>query len=288
MRDPQNAHLLEELHQILYNEMKNWVSGGAPLKEETEFFFNKEKPIVRQGLGCTENGGGSTYAKDGAYKSRGVGIPLMLETMSVFEKGTDHELKYYEEGEICITGPTVMKEYLNNPEETDNVIKVHSDGKRWIHTGDKGYIDEDGQIFVTGRYKNMTHRMGFNIHPQAITDVLIKAEITGVLDCHVITVPHPKEQNVPVAIIAIDPKYSTNQGINRIKRQLQEFGKENFDQYEMPYDYIFIKGSLSRNIGGKVDELKIKQMANLTYEQNSLKPKYIVLDELSKKKTKKR
>lgn len=288
LKDPNNKNVVDKLTEILNNDVKNWVSGGAPLKKETENFLNNEKILVRQGLGCTENGGAATYSKKGTYKANSVGIPLMLETMSIFEKGTDHELKYNEEGEICITGPTVMKEYFNNAEETNKLIKIHRDGKRWIHTGDKGYIDSDGNIFIIGRYKNMTHRLGFNIHPEAITNTLSKSNVKGVLDYHVITLPHPKEQNVPVAIISIEPKYRTNQGINRIKKELQSFCKEHFDQYECPYDYIFIKGNIVRNLGGKVDEKSIIEMSGLNYTQDNYGPKTIVIDDLYKQKVKKR
>ena len=109
---------------------KNFVSGGASLPKTTEKILNKleedgtfeEKNIfVRQGLGCTENGGASTYAKKGAYKPYGVGIPLLYETVGIFKPGTDDELGFNTDGEICINGPTVMKKYLNNEEETNKV-----------------------------------------------------------------------------------------------------------------------------------------------------------------------
>ena len=283
LKNPKNKHKIEELRKIIYEEVKNWVSGGAPLKSTTEDFLNQEKILIRQGLGCTENGGAATFTKQGTYKKGSVGIPLMLETMSIFEQGTDKELKYHEKGEICITGPTVMQEYLNNPEETEHTIKIHKDGKRWIHTGDEGYMDEDGNVYITGRYKKMTHRLGFNIHPQTIADDLSKAKLEHVNDYHIIALPHPKEQNVPVAFISVEP----NANINKIKKELMQFAEENLSKYDIPYDYVFIIGNLPRNIGGKIDDAKLLEAVKINYEQQEI-PKYpiIALEQKTKKKRK--
>lgn len=276
-----NKDKIEELKEILYKEVKNWVSGGAPLKKQTEDYLNNKQILVRQGLGCTENGGAATYSKQGTYKEKSVGIPLMLETMSIFEKDTDKELKYNQEGEICITGPTVMKEYLNNEEETNKVLKKHRDGKIWIHTGDKGYIDEDGNIFITGRYKLMTHRLGFNIHPETIKNKILESNIDGMSECHVITLPHPEEQNVPVAFIEINNGIN----INKLKKELIKYTYENLSQYENPYDYVFVIGNLPRNLGGKVDEKKLLEEINIDFSKN-IKPQYQVIN--MKQKVKKR
>lgn len=276
-----NKDKIEELKEILYKEVKNWVSGGAPLKKQTEDYLNNKQILVRQGLGCTENGGAATYSKQGTYKEKSVGIPLMLETMSIFEKDTDKELKYNQEGEICITGPTVMKEYLNNEKETNKVLKKHRDGKIWIHTGDKGYIDEDGNIFITGRYKLMTHRLGFNIHPETIKNKILESNIDGMSECHVITLPHPEEQNVPVAFIEINNGIN----INKLKKELIKYTYENLSQYENPYDYVFVIGNLPRNLGGKVDEKKLLEEINIDFSKN-IKPQYQVINMKQKVKKK--
>ena len=281
IKNCKNEKNVNKLKNILYNEVKNWVSGGAPLKKTTEDFLNKEKILVRQGLGCTENGGAATYSKKGTYKEKSVGIPLMLETISIFEKNTDTELKYYEEGEICITGKTVMQKYLNNEEETNKTLKLHRDGKIWIHTGDKGYIDEDGNIYITGRYKHMTHRLGFNIHAEKITDSINSTNIDGIIKCYVTTLPHPKEQNVPVAFISIDPLAN----INKIKKELIKYTTDNLDKYSIPYDYIFVIGELPNNLGGKVDEKKLLEKANINYYQNT-KPTYNIINMKEKVKKK--
>ena len=281
LKDPKNSENASKLLRILREETKNWVSGGAPLKVTTEEYLKEQGVYIRQGLGCTENGGAATFAKKGAYKEKSVGIPLMLDTISIFKRDTDEELKYYEEGEICISGPTVMQGYLNNPEETDKVLKLHSDGKIWIHTGDKGYIDEDGHVFIIGRYKQMTHRLGFNIHPKVIADDIISSEINGMQDCHVIALPHPKEQNVPVAFIQIEPTAN----INNLRKKLTAYAQENLNQYDIPYDYVFVIGDLPRNLGGKVDEKKLLELVHIDYSEIE-RPQYQVLN--MKQKVKKR
>lgn len=281
LKDPKNSENASKLLRILREETKNWVSGGAPLKVTTEEYLKEQGVYIRQGLGCTENGGAATFAKKGAYKEKSVGIPLMLDTISIFKRDTDEELKYYEEGEICISGPTVMQGYLNNPEETDKVLKLHSDGKIWIHTGDKGYIDEDGHVFIIGRYKQMTHRLGFNIHPKVIADDIISSEISGMQDCHVIALPHPKEQNVPVAFIQIEPTAN----INNLRKKLTAYAQENLNQYDIPYDYVFVIGDLPRNLGGKVDEKKLLELVHIDYSEIE-RPQYQVLN--MKQKVKKR
>lgn len=281
LKTEKDKQKVEELREILYGEVKNWVSGGAPLKQQTEEYLNKKQILVRQGLGCTENGGAATYSKEGTYKEKSVGIPLMLETMSIFEKDTDKELKYYQEGEICITGKTVMKEYLNNQEETEKVLKKHKDGKIWIHTGDKGYIDEDGNIFITGRYKLMTHRLGFNIHPEIIKNKILESKIEGMNECHVITFEHPEEQNVPVAFVEIEPSIN----INKLKKELITYTYENLSQYENPYDYVFVIGNMPRNLGGKIDEKSLLKEINIDFNKN-IKPQYQVINMNQKVKKK--
>ena len=83
--------------------------------------------------------------------------------MTAFDVETGEEVPIGKQGEICISGPGVMIGYLNNRETTDEIIKVHHD-RRWIHTGDIGYIDEDGCVFVTGRMKRMIIRFdGFKV-----------------------------------------------------------------------------------------------------------------------------
>lgn len=252
---------------------KNYVSGGASLPKKTEKILNKigendtfeEKNIfVRQGLGCTENGGASTYAKKGAYKPYGVGIPLIYETVGIFKPGTDVELGFNTDGEICINGPTVMKEYLNNEEETNEVLKKHKDGKIWLHTADIGYMDEDGQIFIKDRIKNIFARRGFNVHPNTVADFISSLPI--VEKAFVMGINHPDEQMVPVAFIKLKEEMPLKEAENIINENCYQF----LEETSIPYEIVFVS-DLPLNLGGKVDTKKLLELSQIDYFKNKEK-----------------
>ena len=249
---------------------KNYVSGGATLPKNIEKKLNKinddgsyneENVFVRQGLGCTENGGASTYAKKGAYKPYGVGIPLLYETIGIFKPGTDEELGFNTDGEICISGPTVMKEYLNNESESNKVLKVHSDGKKWLHTADIGYMDEDGQIFIKDRIKNLFARRGFNVHPNSITDFISSLPI--VEKAFVMGVSHPEEQMVPVAFVKLKENVSLKDAENIINESCYQF----LEETSIPYEIVFVS-DLPLNLGGKVNAKKLLELSEIDYFKN--------------------
>ena len=260
-------------------KVRNLVSGGATLSKELERTVNKvdegyvekegdSKIIVRQGFGATENGGCGAYARPGAYKFGGLGIPLPFDTIAIFKPGTDEELKYHEEGEICISGPTIMKEYLNNPKETNKVLKTHKDGKVWLHLADLGYMDEDGHVYMTDRIKNIFMRTGFNVHPSKITEYL--ETIPYVKEAVVIGFDHPTEQKVPVAFIVLRDEY-----IGKEEEILQDIKNKCYSSLEetsIPYEYVFVD-SLPRNLGGKVEESILVQASNINYMENQGKVK---------------
>ena len=190
----------EEFKSGELKPIKNYVSGGATLKKELEKKLNKVSEdfkengtrsdlFVRQGLGSTENTGGGLYQMPGSYKFGSVGIPLPLNTIGVFTPKTDIELPYNTMGELCITGPCVMKEYLNNEEETNKVLK---DG--WFYTGDLGYQDKDGFIFITGRQKNMiVLKNGKKIFPEEVETLVNRIDL--VEECMVFGLPDEKDKN---------------------------------------------------------------------------------------------
>lgn len=248
---------------------KNMVSGGASLPKEIEEKLNgvsvgyEEKGIndniyVRQGFGLSENVATGTYSKRGSYKFGSIGIPIPYETISIFTPGTDEELTYNEHGEICITGPMVMQHYLNNPEETDNVIHIHKDGKRWIHTKDIGYMDESGHVFHLERIKNIFMRTGFNVHPSSISEFI--NTLNYVKNSHVIGFEHPAEQCVPIAFIVVDK--TTGKSLKEIENYIKEECYKNLEETSLPYGYVFVD-VLPVNLGGKIDGRAIQEASGI-------------------------
>lgn len=259
---------------------KNYISGGASLPADVESSLNKVENgyvetspnldlVVRQGFGLSENTALGSYSKIGAYKFGSIGIPLPYETVAIFEPNTDKELKYGERGEICITGEAMMREYLNNPEETDKVLILHSDGKKWIHTKDIGYMDEDGNIFHVDRIKNIFMRKGFNVHPSKIADFL--DSIYFVKNSTVIGFDDPQEQAVPVAFIELDAKY-LDRNIDELKDELKIACYESLEETSIPVDFVFVD-MIPVNLGGKIDNNKIKNEANINFSKSKNVPK---------------
>lgn len=254
---------------------KIYISGGASLPNEIEKKLNgveqgysengivNENIIVRQGFGLSENVATGAFSKRGAYKFGSIGIPLPYSRVGIFKPGTDEEVKYNEEGEICITGPTVMKGYLNNPEETSNVIKLHRDGKRWIHTKDIAYIDEDGFIFFKDRIKNIFMRTGFNVHPNKIAEFI--NTIPYVQNSYVMGFDHPTEQCVPVAFIVLNKNLDKTEA--EVLKEIENICYKNLEETSVPYEYVFVN-EIPVNVGGKPDGIKLKKDSNIDYMKN--------------------
>ena len=264
----------------------NLISGGASLPHELERTLNgvtdgytedgiNEGIIVRQGYGLSENVATGTYSKRGSYKFGSIGIPMAYMTISIFKPNTDEELKYNEPGEICITGPTMMEGYLNNQEETEKVIKLHRDGKKWIHTKDIGYMDEDGHIFHVDRIKNIFMRTGFNVHPSKISEFI--NTIPGVKNCIVIGFDHPKEQCVPIAFIELDESQMNSKTDEEIRETIMQMCYTNLEETSVPYDVIFVD-ALPINLGGKIDQRTIKEKSGIDLFENPKVKKRIKFD----------
>lgn len=261
---------------------KNYISGGASLPASVEKELNGVDEnymemvpnldlVVRQGYGLSENTALGSYSKIGSYKFGSIGIPMPYETVGIFEPNTDKELSYNEPGEICITGNAMMRGYLNNPEETEKVLKVHSDGKTWIHTKDIGYMDEDGNLFHVDRIKNIFMRTGFNVHPSKIAEFL--DSIYFVRNSAVIGFEHPQEQSVPVAFIEIDSKY-LDRDLDELKEELRIACFDSLEETSIPVDFVFVD-TIPINLGGKVDTNRIKNESKIDFNNSSNVPKVL-------------
>ncbi len=274
-------------HKLLDEEIpviKNWISGGAPLSKSTEKLLNnienpesidESKIVIRQGYGATENEGVISYQKKGAYKFGGMGIPLTKENVSVFDPETHDELQYGEIGELAISGDSVMKEYLNNPEETEKVLIRHQDGTEWLHMKDLGYIDTDGQLFFADRIKNMFARNGMNVHPGSITEFIKR--IPNVDDCVVTGVEHPDEQNVPIAFIKLE---DTNVDLDLEIQKINEYCYGGLEETSIPYEVFFVE-NIPINAGGKPDVKYLLETTKVDYMNNKSKAKKLTIERIN-------
>ena len=140
----------------------------------------------------------------GEYREGSVGIPFPDMSVKIVAIGSTDEVPAKEEGEICIHGPAVMMGYLDQPEETAQTLKTHTDGETWLHTGDVGSMDEDGFIYFKLRLKRMIKSSGMNVYPAQVEDVLLThPEVTE--GC-VIGVPDEAQvQRVKAFVVLTDP-----------------------------------------------------------------------------------
>ena len=219
---------------------------------------------IDKGFGMTELSGTSVTCMGNVNKFTSLGIPLPLNTYGIFERGTDKELKYGEEGEICITGPTEMIGYLDNEEEESKVIKIHSDGKRWIHSEDVGIIDEDGFLFFKGRYKRMFTHGGFKLYPSYIEGIIVSHP--KVENCCVISIPDQTYGFSPEAHVVIK-KDSVSQ-LKKLKEELIKLCQDKLPEYSQPEDFIF-EEDLPLTSVGKVDYKKVEKMRIKKLEEST-------------------
>ena len=236
--------------------LKYVVSGGDLLPKSLEDRFNNylhehgSSAIITQGYGLSEALAAVTLACDDINKSGSVGIPLAGNYIKIIDADRK-TLPYGSVGEIVVHTKGMMMGYLNDESETNAALQVHDDGYVWLHTGDLGYMDEDGFIFYKGRKKRMIITSGYNVYPSHIEEVI--ESHPAVLQCTVIGVPHPYKQEVAKAFIVLKTGYH---GLF-IKAEIKSYCKKNLAKYMVPYYFVYRK-NLPKTKLGKVDFKKLQ------------------------------
>lgn len=234
------------------------VSGGDTMDIELERKINKYfkknncNHPVGQGYGMTEVSSSVCYSKENSYTEGSVGIPLINNSIAIFDVNTNEELTYNQEGEICIKTDTTMYGYLNNEEEYRKVIRTHDDGSVWVHTGDIGRISNNGNLFVVGRIKRMIVSNGSKIFPTTIENIISRNQ--QVLSCTVVGAKHKNLRTVPVAHIVLKEK---NVNLEKLVSELNYEIKKELPDYYLPYTYVFRKEMPLTSIN-KVDYKKLE------------------------------
>lgn len=239
--------------------LKGIFSGGdslsIELKKKFDAFLKEHKCSVRvrEGYGTTECVTASCLTPYNKEKEGSIGIPLPDMYYKIVKSGTEEELPYGQEGEICLTGPTMMMEYVNQPEETANTLRKHSDGLTWVHTGDLGLMDEEGFIYFKQRIKRMIITNGYNVYPSQLENI-IDAHEKVQMSC-VIGVKDPIKIQKVKAFIMLKPGIKPSEAL---KQEILDYCRKNIAKYAMPYDIEF-RAELPKTLVGKVAYRKLEE-----------------------------
>ena len=238
--------------------LKYAISGGDSLsrnliKRVNDYLSSHNAKIkISQGYGMTESLAAVALSYGEAYREDSIGIPFPGNYIKIVTPETQEEVPYGEDGEICISGPTVMLGYLDNEKETNEMLQIHKDGMIWLHTGDIGMMDSNGILYYKQRLKRLIISSGYNIYPSHIEEVI--EGHPSVLKCSVIGIPHPYKVEVPKAFIVLKNDYNPL----TVKASIKEYCKKNLASYAIPKEFEFRK-SLPKTLIGKVDFKKLRE-----------------------------
>lgn len=232
--------------------LKGVFSGGDSLSVELKkkldkFLYDHKSTVqVREGYGMTETVTACCLTPPHMFKTGSIGIPFPDTYIKIVEPGTENELPYGEEGEILLSGPTVMKEYMNHKEETEKTLRRHKDGLLWVHSGDLGFMDNEGFVYFRGRAKRMIISSGYNIYPAQLENILDANEMVQ-MSC-VIGVPDEYKMQKVKAFVKLAEGAAPS---DETKRQLMDYCKKHIAKYAMPYDIEF-REDMPKTLVGKV------------------------------------
>jgi long-chain acyl-CoA synthetase len=204
------------------------ISGGAPLPVEVKKKFEALTGcVVVEGYGLSETSPVvCTNPTEGVNKPGSIGLPMPGTVVEIRALDDDRILGIGEKGELCVRGPQVMKGYWNKPEETINVMK---DGV--LHTGDIGYIDEEGYVFIVDRLKDMINASGYKIYPRMVEEAIYLHP--AVEETIVIGIPDAYRGEAPKAFIKVKA------GMTLTADEMKEFIKDKLSTIERPAEYEF-------------------------------------------------
>ena len=232
--------------------LRGVFSGGDSLTIELKKKFDKFLADhhagirVREGYGTTECVTASCLTPYNKEKEGSIGLPYPDTYYKICKPGTCEEVPYGEEGEICLTGPSVMIGYINHEEENAQTLRTHEDGHVWLHTGDLGVMDEEGFIYFRQRIKRMIITNGYNVYPSQIENIL-EGHPAVQRSC-VIGVPDPlKMQKVKAFIVLRDGVSDTPE----LRDSIMAHCKRHIAKYALPAE-IEVRDSLPTTLVGKV------------------------------------
>lgn len=251
--------------------LKGVFSGGDSLSAELQDAFNNfllkhnAQIKIRQGYGLTECVAASCLMPVGKIKKNSIGKPYPHTLYKIVKINTLEEAEKGTEGEICISGKTVMKGYFYDEAETQNALKIHCDGRLWLHTGDMGCIDEDGYVYFKGRLKRIIVSNGYNVYPSELENALVKHK--DVKECCAVGVKDTKKSERAVMFAVLN---SIAEKTGEKQAQLLKYMESYMSKQAMPKCIYFLE-KIPRTALGKISYAELEHLAEkLENEDESL------------------
>ena len=252
----------ENLEGVDLSFLKGIFSGGdslsPELKRKVDTFLKDHgcSEQIREGYGTTECVTASCLTPKDYARQGSIGVPFPDTFYKIVEPGTTNEVEPNTEGEICISGPSVMLGYMDNPEETRQTLRRHYDGRIWLHTGDLGHMDQDGFVYFRQRIKRMIVTSGYNVYPSQLENIIDGNE--KVLMSCVIGVKDPyRVQRVKAYVVPMPGIEPTEE----LKKEILDYCSGRIAKYAMPREIEFRK-ELPKTLVGKVAYRVLEEEAN--------------------------
>ncbi len=256
----------EKLEGVDLSFLKGIFSGGdslsPELKKKVDAFLKAHgcTEQIREGYGTTECVTASCLTPKDYARARSIGVPFPDTFYKIVTPGTTNEVEPNTEGEICVSGPSVMMGYMDNPEETAQALRRHYDGRIWLHTGDLGQMDQDGFVYFRQRMKRMIITSGYNVYPSQLENIIDGHEKV-LLSC-VIGVKDPyRVQRVKAYVVPMPGVEPTEE----LKKELLEYCSKHIAKYAMPREIEF-RQELPKTLVGKVAYRVLEEEANAALE----------------------
>ncbi len=242
----------EDLNGKDLSFLKGIFCGGdslsIQLKKKVDAFLKEHgcAEQIREGYGTTECVNASCLTPKDHARTGSIGIPLPDMYYKIVKPGTADEVEAGTEGEICVSGPTVMLGYLNNPEETATALRRHGDGKVWLHTGDLGMMDGEGFVYFRQRIKRMIVTSGYNVYPAQLENIIDGHEkvllscVIGVKDAY-------RGQRIRAYVVPMPGVVPTEE----LKQEILHYCARHIARYAMPREFVW-RRELPKTAVGKV------------------------------------
>ncbi|HEV2360981.1 MAG TPA: long-chain fatty acid--CoA ligase [Acidimicrobiales bacterium] len=228
--------------------MRSIICGGAPVPEPLIKHYNGRGIQVNQGYGLTETSPCVSFLTPefGLAKLGSAGRPPMFVDVRLVGDGGEVVTEPLGRGEVCVRGPNVMKGYWNRPDAT--AAAIDPDG--WFHTGDIGYFDDEGFLYICDRVKDMIISGGENVYPAEVESALF--DHPAVADIAVIGLPDERWGEAVVAVAVLSP------GAELSLEGLREYATDHLAKYKIPTRLETVD-VLPRNPAGKVLKFELRE-----------------------------